>query len=152
MPATDKPAAKKPAVKKPAAAKATVKKRAAKKPAAKKRAAAGGGDRPYIRFTYPEGLHRRTLKILDGIDDGEDPCAHRGALSDLINELMEAGVKDFFLVPLAKLDMGMIVNQSATLGANSVVRIMNPILRNIVGRLDARRLRMVSEIMRGMMA
>ncbi len=107
--------------------------------------------KPFFRFTHAKPLRTRTLGILDAIDMDIDPCAHREALANLIVDLTGEGMNFFFLVPLTKLKMGMIINQSASLGVGSVVRIMGPILRNIIGRMDKKQLRHVSKIMREMM-
>ena len=66
-------------------------------------------------------------------------------------DLTEAGMQFFFLDPVAKLKMGFVVNQSSNLGVGSVLRIMGPLVRNIVGRMDKKQLRQVSRIMRQMM-
>lgn len=107
--------------------------------------------KPHFRFTHPIPLRKRTLATLDGIE-GADPVAHRDDLAGIIVELTSAGMNGYFLEPLAKLKMGLLVTQSANLGVASVVRIMGPTIRNVVSRMDAKQLRQVSRIMREMMA
>lgn len=108
--------------------------------------------KPFFRFTHSKALRARTLKILDAVDAGADPVAQRAALGDHIVELTEAGMRFFFAEPVAKLKMGFVVNQAAGLGLASVLRVMGPTIRNVVGRMDAKQLRQLSRIMRQMMA
>ena len=107
--------------------------------------------KPYLRFTHSKALRKKTLEILDAIDNDPDPTEHRAALADNIVELTDAGLHFFFLEPLGQVKMGFVVTQSATLGINSVLRIMGPTVRNIVGRMNKKQLRQISRRMRKMM-
>jgi hypothetical protein len=107
--------------------------------------------KPGFRFTHSKALRTRTLKLLDAVDSGDDPVAQRDALGEHIVELTDAGLHFFFAEPVAKLKMGFVVNQAAGLGLGSVLRVMGPTIRNIVGRMDAKQLRSLSRIMRQMM-
>ncbi len=107
--------------------------------------------KPYFRFTHSKALRIRTLKVLDDIDADADPTPHQNALASLLSELTEAGMQFFFLDNVKKLKMGFVVTQSANLGVGSVLRIMAPTIRNIVGRMDKKQLKQVSTIMRQMM-
>lgn len=108
-------------------------------------------EKPFLRFTHAKPLRVRTLKVLDAIDTSADPLPQREALGKLIVELSDAGLRFFFLEPVGKLKMGFVVNQTASLGIGSVMRVLGPTVRNIVGRMDAKQLRQVSGIMRQMM-
>ncbi|MBI1318294.1 MAG: hypothetical protein GC168_04985 [Candidatus Hydrogenedens sp.] len=108
-------------------------------------------DKPYYRFIHSKALRNRTLALLDAIDTDDDPTVHRNGLADHIVELTDAGMSYFFLEPLKKLKMSFVVNQSASLGIGSTLRIMGPVVRNIVGRMDKKQLRQLSKIMRKMM-
>lgn len=107
--------------------------------------------KPYFKFTHSKALRTRTLAVLNDIDADTDPTPHRDALSENLSELTEAGMQFFFLDNVEKLKMGFVVTQSANLGVGSVLRIMTPIIRNIVGRMDKKQLKQVSKIMRQMM-
>jgi len=144
------PAAKTKAAK-PKAAIAKPAKAAPKKAAAKTPAAKASAEKPFLRFTHAKPLRVRTLKVLDAIDTDEDPLPQRDVLGKLIVELSDAGLHFFFLEPVGKLKMGFVVNQTASLGIGSVMRVLGPTVRNIVGRMDKQQLRQVSGIMRQMM-
>ena len=107
--------------------------------------------KPYLKFKHSVALRKRTLKVLDAIDEDDDPVAHRKDLSDIIVELSETGLHYFFIAPLNKLKMGFVVNQSANLGVNGTMRVLGPTVRNIVSRMDKKQMRSVSKQMRAMM-
>jgi len=107
--------------------------------------------KPFFRFTHSKALRVKTLKVLDAIDEDDDPTEHREALCLVINELTDTGMHFFFLDPLASLKMGFVMDQAAGLGVSGVLRIMGPTIRNIVGRMDKKQLRQVSKLMREMM-
>jgi len=107
--------------------------------------------KPFIRFTHSKALRVKTLKVLDAIDEDATQDGLKEDLSALLVDLTEAGMQFFFLDPVAKLKMGFVVSQSSNLGVGSVLRIMGPLVRNIVSRMDKKQLRQVSRIMRQMM-
>ena len=107
--------------------------------------------KPFIRFTHSKALRKKTLKVLDAIDEDDDPTENREALCGIINELTDTGMHFFFLDPLKSLKMGFVMDQAAGLGVNGVLRIMGPTIRNIVARMDAKQLRQVSKLLREMM-
>lgn len=107
--------------------------------------------KPYIRFTYTKALEKRTLNILDAIDNDADPTLHSDTLSELIVDLMKTGMQFFFLDVVKKLKMGVVVTQTANMGVSSVQRVMAPVIRKIVGRMDKKQLHQVSRQIRDMM-
>ncbi len=107
--------------------------------------------KPHIKFTHTKAMRKRTLSILDAIEEEDDPIEYREDLADIIVELSETGLHFFFLAPLSKLKMGFVVNQSANLGISGCMRVLGPTVRNIVGRMDKKQMRTVSKEMRRMM-
>ena len=104
-----------------------------------------------MRFTHSKALRKRTLRLLDRIDEDDDPTVHREDLSDLIGELTKTGMRFFFVDTVKKLKMGIVVDQTANLGVHGVLRVMSPTIRNIVGRMNKKQLRGLSKHMRAMM-
>lgn len=117
----------------------------------KRAIAMASAEKPFIRFTHSKALRKRTLDVLDAIDEVPDPTPLREDLSALLSELTEAGMQFFFLDNVKKLKMGFVVTQSSNIGVASVLRIMAPTVRNIVGRMDKKQMKQVSKIMRGLM-
>ena len=106
---------------------------------------------PSLRFCYPEELHAKTLHLLETLEQADDPTRHRGALGDLVVELTNAGMDDYFLQPLRLAKVGFLVQQTANLVVASATRIMAPMIRNIIGRLDKDQLLSISGSIRHLM-
>ena len=106
---------------------------------------------PSLRFCYAEELHAKVLHLLDALEQAEDPTRHRGALGDLVVELTNAGMDDYFLQPLRLAQVGFMVQQTANLGVAGATRIMAPMIRNIIGRLDKNQLLSISGYIRQLM-
>ena len=121
MPTKPKPAT-------PAAAPQKPKKPA--KPAAK----------PFLRFHHSAPLRAKTLKVLETVEGADKPTEHSGHLTDLILELTDAGMDQFFLQSLKATKANFVVQQSASLGLSGVQKVMGTVIRNIVGRMDDKQL------------
>jgi hypothetical protein len=106
---------------------------------------------PSLRFCYPEALHAKALHLLDALEQADDPTRHRGALGDLVVELTHAGMDDYFLQPLRLAQVGFMVQQTANLGVAGATRIMAPMIRNIIGRLDQDQLLSIGGYIRQLM-
>ena len=107
---------------------------------------------PFFRFPHSQELRDETLAVLDAIDDPDnDPLEYKDELSVVINSLMDAGMKYFFLVPMKRLQLNAVVYQSGVIGLMGVLGIVAPMVRNVLGHLSAKQLREVSKIMREMM-
>lgn len=106
---------------------------------------------PSLRFCYAEALHAKVLHLLETLEQVPDPSKYRGALGDLVVELTDAGIDDYFLQPLRVAKAGFLVQQTANLGVTSAARIMAPMIRNIIGRLDRNQLLSISGYIRHIM-
>jgi hypothetical protein len=106
---------------------------------------------PSLRFCYAEELHAKVLHLLDTLEQAEDPTKHRGALGDLVVELTNAGMDYYFLQPLHVAKAGFVVQQTANLGVASATRIMAPMIRTIIGRLDKTQLLAIAGYIRQLM-
>ena len=76
---------------------------------------------------------------------------HRAELGDLVVELTNSGMDYCFLKPLLLAKVGFVVQQSANLGVAGATRIMAPMIRNIIARLDRRQLLVVADYIRHLM-
>ena len=106
---------------------------------------------PSLRFCYAEELHAKTLHLLETLEQADDPTRHRGALGDLVVELTNAWMDDYFLQPLRLAKVGFVVQQTANLGVAGATRIMAPMIRNIIGRLDKNQLLTIGDCIRHLM-
>lgn len=107
---------------------------------------------PSLRFHLPEALHRRLLKVLAAVEAAEDPTAHREALADVVVALTDRGLEAYFMEPLEAAGAGFLTRQSANLGVAGAERVMGPLIRNIVSRMDGPQLLSVAGSIRGFLA
>ena len=107
--------------------------------------------RPFLRFHYPEALHRKTISLLGRIERAADATVHREALADLIVELNNSGLDYYYLKPLRLARPGFVVLQSANLGMAGVQRVMASVIRQIIGRMSSPQLLSVCGSIRQLM-
>ncbi len=96
--------------------------------------------RPSIRFYHSDDLRYRTLALLDRLEQPPDDRRHRDALTNVVLELLDAGLAYYFMRPLQLAQAGFVAEQTARLGLESVRRAMAPVIRSIIGRLDKQQL------------
>ena len=120
---------------------ATSSKRAAasaKKPSSGLQPEPGGQtSKPFLRFYHSAALRKKTLSLLDVIEQAADATAHRDELSNLVVELSSAGMDYFFIKQLKLVKPGFIVEQSANLGMAGVQQVMGSVIRKIIARMDS---------------
>lgn len=127
--------------------KAAVPAKAAAKPAPRRAAPT----KPFLRFFHSAELRKKTLSVLELIENAPDATAHRGALADVVIVLMKSGFDGYFLAPLKKAKAGFLVEQSATVGLMGAQQVIGSVTRNIIGRMDAPQLLSVCGSIRGLM-
>jgi len=118
---------------------------------AKKRAGEPSS-KPFLRFHHSHELRAKTLVVLKTVENAEKPTVHFGRLTDLILELTDTGMDQYFLQSLKATKANFVVQQSAALGLSGVQKVMGTVIRNIVGRMDDRQLLSVCGCIRQFMA
>ena len=129
---------------KPPAASVTAK-RAPKK-------AVGPVSKPFLRFHHSHELRAKTLELLVTVENAEMATAYSGELTELILELTDSGMDQYFLQSLKATKANFVVQQSAALGLAGVQKVMGTVIRNILGRMDDRQLLVVCGSIRRFMA
>jgi hypothetical protein len=66
-------------------------------------------------------------------------------------ELTDSGLEYYFLRPLHLAKVGFVTEKSAQLGMGGVKRVMAPVIRNIIGRMDKHQLLAVCSHIRQLM-
>jgi hypothetical protein len=107
--------------------------------------------KPFLRFHHSQQLRDRTLEVLDAIESAGDPTVHSARLIELVLELTESGMDQYFLQSLKATKANFVVQQSAALGLAGVQKVMGTVVRNIIGRMDSRQLLSVSASIRQFM-
>jgi len=124
-------------------------------PVAVKREAKGAVEpaaKPFMRFHHSHELRVRTLEILETVENAEKATAYSGELTEVVLELTDHGMDQFFLQSLKATKVNFVVQQSAALGLAGVQKMMGTVIRNILGRMDDRQLLVVCGSIRRFMA
>ncbi len=107
--------------------------------------------KPSLRFYHSVPLRKRTLDLLDTVEQAEDATAHRDALSELVMELTRSGFDAYFLQPLKQARAGFILEQTASLGLAGAQQMMGPVIRQMIGRMNGPQLLSVCSSIRQLM-
>lgn len=122
------------------------------KPAPRRSAPSAPADAlPFLRFHHSAALRKKTLALLDAIEQADDATVRRDELAELVVELTGSGLDAFFLKPLKAARAGFIVEQSAALGMKGVQQVMASVIRQIIGRMGSPQLLSVSASIRQFM-
>jgi hypothetical protein len=111
------------------------------KPAPKK--AVEPVSKPFLRFHHSHELRVRTLEVLVAVENAEKATAYCGELTELVLELTDHGMDQYFLQSLKATKVNFVVQQSAALGLTGVQKMMGTVIRGIIGRMDDRQLLVV---------
>jgi len=109
-------------------------------------------DKPFLRFYHSTSLRANTLAVLTTLEQAQDCTRYSNALTDIVMELTDSGLEYYFLRPLKLANVNFVVEQSAQLGMAGVKRVMAPVIRNVIGRMDAQQLLTVCQHIRQLMA
>ena len=107
--------------------------------------------KPYLRFLHSEELRKKTIQVLETLEQTDDPTQYRNRLGDLVVELTNAGMDYFFIKPLKLAKVGFVTQKSARLGMAGTRRVMGPIIRRIVGGMDKSQLLIICDYIRQLM-
>ncbi|MGB2816085.1 MAG: hypothetical protein WBA53_17960 [Burkholderiaceae bacterium] len=108
--------------------------------------------KPFLRFHHSHELRAKTLDILVIVENAEKATAYSGELTELVLELTDHGMDQYFLQSLKATRANFVVQQSAALGLAGVQKVMGTVIRNILGRMDDRQLLVVCSSIRQFMA
>jgi hypothetical protein len=114
--------------------------------------AAESASRPFLRFHHAVALRAKTLEVLDAVEGAEKPTKYSAQLTELVLELTDSGMDQYFLQSLKATKANFVVQQSAALGLSGVQKVMGTVIRNIIGRMDDRQLISVCGSIRQFMA
>ena len=96
--------------------------------------------KPFLRFHHSQELRMRTLEVLVAVENAEKATTYCRELTELVLELTDHGMDQYFLQSLKATKVNFVVQQSAALGLAGVQKMMGTVIRNILGRMDDRQL------------
>jgi len=117
----------------------------------RKAKAAEAPAKPFLRFHHSQDLRVRTLAVLDAVEGAEDATDYSVQITEIVLELTDSGMDQYFLQSLKATKANLVVQQSAALGMAGVQKVMGTVIRNIIGRMDGRQLLSVSASIRRFM-
>jgi hypothetical protein len=91
--------------------------------------------KPFLRFHHSEALRRKTLAVIDAVEQAKDPATHRDDLAELVVELTNSGLDYYFMKQLKLAKPGFLVEQSASLGMAGTQQVMGTVIRQVIGRM-----------------
>ena len=101
------------------------------------------GSKPFLRFHHSHELRVKTLAVLATVEKAEKATVYSGELTELVLELTDNGMDQYFMKSLEATKANFIVQQSAAIGLAGVQKVMGTVIRNIIGRMDDRQLLVV---------
>ena len=107
---------------------------------------------PFIRFHLTEALHQEARDAVNTIAADPKPTEYSVALADLIVELVQHGFDFYFSEPLRQADAGFVINKTADVGLSATQKMMAPVIRNVIAKLDDEQLRTICVFMQQIMA
>lgn len=90
--------------------------------------------------------------MLEAVEDAEKATDHSDQLTELVLELTDCGMNQYFLQSLKATKASFVVQQSASIGLSGVQKVMGTVIRNIIARMDDRQLLSVCGSIRKFMA
>ena len=108
--------------------------------------------KPFMRFHHSHELRVKTLELLVTVENAEKATVYSGELTELVLELTDNGMDQYFLQPLKATKANFVVQQTAAMGLAGVQKVMGSVVRNILGRMDDRQLLSVCGSIRQFMA
>ena len=105
---------------------------------------------PSMRFHYPPELKDKTDTVLTAVEVEPHHAKHADAIADLVTELIDAGMEDYFLKALKLAEVGFIAEQSARLGMSGAVKLISSISRKYIVRMDKAQLLVIATHIRSL--
>jgi hypothetical protein len=131
--------------------KAAAKKVPVKKPSAASAKPAQVAETRSLRFYLSDDLHGRLVMTLTTLESAKDASGHHLQLSETIVEVLDEGLDYYFIQPVKVAKAGFIVEQSANLGLVGVRRLMAPVIKSVLSRMDHKQLNSIASSIRELM-
>jgi hypothetical protein len=103
-----------------------------------------------MRFYLSKALRQKMDDVLSALEAHPARKNHGEAVSDLVSDLIDAGMDYYFLKPLKAADVGFVAEQSARLGMTGAVTLIGSVSRKFLTRMDHAQLMVVASHMRSL--
>jgi hypothetical protein len=103
---------------------------------------------PVLSFQVSKALRARTVAVLAALEAAPDDAGHGEALADLVADLTQAGLDQYYLEALRRAKVGFVGEQSARLGLSGAAGIISSVSRKFIVRMDKAQLLIVARHIR----
>ena len=104
-----------------------------------------------VQFHISADLYERTLKVINMLEQSNDPMSHRETLGEIVVELTKTGLEYFFVKPLETAKLSVITQTSSSLGIAGLRKVMDPMIRKTIGGMNNNQLLAVCNFIRQIM-
>ena len=105
---------------------------------------------PSMHFYHSQALRQKTDEILNALETHPGRKNHGEAMSDLVSDLIDAGMDYYFLKALKAADVGFVAEQSARLGISGAVKLISSVSSKFLTRMDHAQLMVVATHIRSL--
>jgi hypothetical protein len=109
---------------------------------------AAAAAQPSLRFHYAESLRAKTHAVLEALEATPEHTGHAEAMTQVVSELVEAGMDYYFMRALRQADVGFLAEQTARAGMSAAVTLVNSMSRKYVVRMGSAQLLVVARHIR----
>jgi hypothetical protein len=113
-------------------------------------AKASAAHEPSMRFYHSTVLRQKTDEVLGALEAHPGRKNHGEAMSDLVSDLIDAGMDYYFLKALKAADVGFVTEQSARLGMSGAVKLISSVSSKFLARMDHAQLMVVATHIRSL--
>jgi hypothetical protein len=103
-----------------------------------------------MRFYHSEALRQKTDEVLSALETHPGRKNHGEVMSDLVSDLIDAGMDYYFLKALKAADVGFVAEQSARLGISGAVKLISSVSSKFLTRMDHAQLMVVATHIRSL--
>jgi hypothetical protein len=105
---------------------------------------------PSMRFYHSSALRQKTDEVLNALEAHPGRKNHGEAVSELVSDLIDAGMDYYFLKALKAADVGFVAEQSARLGMSGAVKLISSVSSKFLTRMDHTQLMVVASHIRAL--
>lgn len=105
---------------------------------------------PSMRFYHSKALRQKTDEVLSALEAHPGRKNHGDAVSDLVSDLIDAGMDYYFLKALKAADVGFVAEQSARLGMSGAIKLISSVSSKFLTRMDHTQLKVVATHIRSL--
>ncbi len=105
----------------------------------------------FVHFEISDELYERVTKLITKVRASDRPQKYEKEIAQAVLDLVGVGFHFFFIDTLKKLNTGVIIQNTAKMGLNTLTRSMGIVIKRVVKSLNREQLIKATDIMEEMM-